>query len=319
MKKYLSLMLVFALAAALLAGCANANPVSTEPIRVGGLKGPTGMGMAPLMQEEYAAQYAITLSGAPDDVTAKLISGELDIAAVPLNLASVLYNKMQGGVAMLAVNTLGVLYVLENGETVHSLADLSGKTLAATGQGSTPEYMLNYLLDSAGLAGAVTVEYKAEHSELVTLMAAGDVSLGMLPEPNVTSVLMGNEGVRVALDLTDIWTEAAGVEPVQGCLVARREYLEQNEKAVEQFLADYAKSVAYVNANIDEAAALMETHGVIPKAAVAKKAIPNSNIVCVTGADMREMAEAMLTVLFDANPKSVGGTMPADDFYYGGK
>ncbi len=316
LKKMVSVLLVLAFAALLFAGCAQ---TPSAPINVGGLKGPTGMGMTKLMGEEYAEKYAVTLTGAPDDITAKLISGELDVAAVPVNLASVLYNKTEGDIVMLAVNTLGVLYVLENGDTVHSLADLSGKTLLATGQGSTPEYMLNYLLAGAGLADSVTVEYKAEHSELATLMASGDVALGMLPEPNVTSVLMGNENVRIALDLTEIWKEAAGVEPVQGCIVARKEYLDQNKKAVEAFLADYAKSVAYVNENIDDAAALMETYGVIPKAAVAKNAIPNSNIVCVTGADMRTMAEAMLTVLFDANPKSVGGALPGDDFYYSGK
>lgn len=317
MKKLLSLTLTLALLAALLAGCAGTG--TQEPIRVSALKGPTGMGMTQLMGEDYRDKYEIALSGAPDDVSAKLINGETDIAAVPINLASVLYNKTEGGVTLLAVNTLGVLYILENGETVQSIDDLAGKTLYATGQASTPEYMLSYLLAQYGLADSVTVEYKAEHSELATLMATGDAALGMLPEPNVTSVLMKNDAVRVALDLSALWQEKTGIAPVQGCLVVRTEYLNENEKAVKAFLKDYEASVKFVNENHAEAAALMETYGVMEKAAMAEAAIEKSNIVYVAGAEARTMAEAMLKVLFDANPKSVGGALAGDDFYYGGK
>ncbi len=319
MKKLVSLFVALLMCAALAAGCASGAASFEQPIRITGLKGPTGMGMTLLMGNEFADKYAITLSSAPDDVTAQLISGETDIAAVPLNLASVLYNKTEGGVVMLAVNTLGVLYVLENGEEIQSVTDLAGKTLYATGQGSTPEYMLNYILAQYGLTDSVTVEYKAEHSELATLMASGDVTLGMLPEPNVTSVLMQNESVRVALDLNALWEEATGISAVQGCIVVRSEYLAEHEAEVKAFLEDYQASVNYVNEHHEKAAAMMETYGVVAKAAVGKASIEKSNIVFITGSDMREMAEAMLNVLFDANAKSVGGALPGDDFYYSGK
>lgn len=316
MKKTLSLALVLALTAMLLAGCAAGEPA---PIRVAALKGPTGMGMVQLMGPDYEKEYTIALSGAPDDVSAKLINGEVDIAAVPANLASVLYNKTEGGVTLLAVNTLGVLYILENGDTIQSIDDLAGKTLLATGQGSTPEYMISYLLAQYGLSESVAVEFKAEHSELGTLMAAGEAALGMLPEPNVTAVLMKNADVRVALDLNALWQEKTGVSAVQGCLVVRTEYLKENEKAVRAFLKDYEASVKFVNENHVEAAALMETYGVMEKAAMAQAAIEKSNIVYVAGADARAMTEAMLNVLFEANPKSVGGALPGDAFYYDGK
>lgn len=316
MKKLVSLVIALLMCAALAAGCASGAAKFEQPIAITALKGPTGMGMTLLMGDEFSKKYAITLSSAPDEVTAQLISGETDIAAVPLNLASVLYNKTEGGVVMLAVNTLGVLYVLENGNEIQSVSDLAGKTLYATGQGSTPEYMLNYILAQYGLTDSVTVEYKAEHSELATLMASGDVTLGMLPEPNVTSVLMQNESVRVALDLNALWEEATGISAVQGCIVVRSEYLAEHEAEVKAFLEDYGASVNYVNEHHEKASIMMETYGVVAKAAVGKASIEKSNIVFVTGSDMRDMAEAMLTVLFDANAKSVGGALPGDDFYY---
>lgn len=191
MKRIAALFLIVCMAVALFAGCGTQE---TTPINIGALKGPTGMGMVTLMGEEFSGKYNITIESAPDVVTGKLINGELDIAAVPVNLASVLYNKTKdesgnSNIMMIAVNTLGVLYVLEDGDTVNSLTDLAGKTLYATGQGSTPEYMLSYLLEKSGLTDSVSVEYKAEHSELATLMASGEVKLGMLPEPNVTATM----------------------------------------------------------------------------------------------------------------------------------
>ncbi len=317
-RKLLSAALALALLISLAAGCAKTSGIK-EPIDIAALKGPTGMGMTVLMGDELKAKYNITLSAAPDEVTSKLISGETDIAAIPLNLASVLYNKTEGNIVMLAVNTLGVLYILENGEGIQSVGDLSGKTLYATGQGATPEYMLNYLLAQYGLSESVAVEYKAEHAELAALLAAGEVPLGMLPEPNVTAAAMKNASLRVALDLNALWEEATGIPAVQGCVVVRKDYLEANESAVLEFLADYEASVKYVNGHHAKAAEMMEAYGVLDKAAIAEKSIGKSNIVFVTGADMREMSEAMLDVLFAANPKSVGGALPGEDFYYSGK
>lgn len=313
MKKLTALILIACMAAALFAGCGTK---ATTPANIGTLQGPTGMGMVTLMGDEFSSKYNITIESAPDAVVGKIINGELDIAAVPVNLAATLYNKTEGNIMMIAVNTLGVLYVLEDGETVNSMADLAGKTLYATGQGSTPEYMLSYLLEKNGLTDSVTVEYKAEHSELATLMASGEVKLGMLPEPNVTATMAKNEKLRVALDLTKEWKDAAGVEPVQGCIVVRKDYFEQNQAAVRLFLKEYEAAVNYTKANQAETAALMEKYGIIGSAAIAEKAIDKCNIVCYRDEAMRTAAEAMLQVLFDANPKSVGGALPGDDFYY---
>lgn len=314
MKKLISILMAALLVAGLFAGCVKKDDTV---IRVTALKGPTGMGMAGILGDEYKDIYDITLSGAPDEVTASFISGETDVAAVPVNLASVLYNKLEGDVAVLAVTTLGVLYILENGTAVNALSDLSGKTLYATGQGSTPEYVVNYLLDRAGVEN-VTVEYLTEHSELAALMASGERSLGMLPEPNVTAVTAKNANVRVALDLTAEWDAVCDTPLVQGCLIARRSFVEEHGAAVERFLADYEASTAFVNEHHQRAAMVMEAHEILASAAIAKAAIPKCNIVYMTGDEMETALSAMLAVLFEANPKSVGGALPASDFYYAG-
>ena len=217
-----------------------------------------------------------------------------------------------------AVNTLGVLYILENGDSVHSVADLKGKTLYATGQGSTPEYVLNAILEKNGLKVGedVVIEYKAEHDELATLAASGEVTLAMLPEPNVTAAMAKNENLRIALDLTQQWESLELGTLVQGCIVVRDGFLQENPQAVQTFLTEYAASVDYVNGDPAAAGELVASAGIMPQAALAAKAIPNCNIVCIQGDEMKAMASSTLQVLFDANPKSVGGAMPDDGFYY---
>lgn len=304
------------------------EPVSEEPapesVRVLTLKGPTGMGMAKLIcdSEDGTASlpYAFTVASAPDQISAEVIKGSFDIAAVPVNLASVLYNKTEGSILAAGVNTLGVLYVLEEGETVSALEDLKGKTLYATGQGSTPEYVLNYILSKNGIDPEkdLTVTYLAEHAELATQMTAGSAKLGMLPEPNVTSVLLGNSGTRVALDLTAEWAKVSDTKLVQGVLIVRKGFAEDHPQALKDFLDEYGQSVAYTASNPDEAASLIERAGIIPKAAVAKKALPNCNIVLLTGEESKAAISAMLAVLHDANPASVGGKLPDEAFYLNG-
>lgn len=285
------------------------------------LKGPTGMGLASLMDRaakgETVNSYSFTLAGDPTAVSASVIKGEVDIACVPVNLASVLYTKTGGEYVCVAVNTLGVLHILEAGDSVQSIADLAGKTLYATGLGSTPEYILNYILEANGLTDKVTVEYKTEHSELAALLASGDVTLGMLPEPNVTSAMLQNADLRLALDLTAEWDKVSDTSAVQGCVIAKKAVIEANPDAFADFLADYADSVALCNTDVETAAAFCETYGIVPKAAVAKRAYPNCNIVFVTGADMKASLSAFLEVLYAANPASIGGALPAADFYYG--
>lgn len=297
-------------------------------VRVGGLKGPTAMGMVKLMEEDAAGttanDYEFTLAGSADEINPLVIKGELDIAAVPTNVASVLYNKTEGQVEILALNTLGVLYVVENGNTIQSVEDLRGKTVYSTGKGATPEYALNYILGENGLTAGtdVTVEYKSEHSELASLLAAGQADLAVLPQPFVTSVLAKNPDVRIALNLTEEWDKVTedGSKLTMGALVVRKDFAESNPEAVRNFLKEYQASTQYVTdeANLDDAAALIEQYGII-SAAVAKQALPYCNIVCITGEEMRTAAEGFLSILAKANPQSVGGTLPAEDFYYIGE
>lgn len=314
MKKMIAVLLMMSIF--LTAACAVA-----EPVRVYALKGPTGIGMVQMMNNNDGT-YEFTLAGAPDEVVAAVVSGNADIAAVPTNLAATLYNKTQGGVQIMALNTLGVLSILEKGESIQSVEDLAGKTIWATGQGSTPEYVLNYILAANDLTDKVTVEYKAEHAELATLAAAGEVDLVMLPEPHVTSVLMKDAGFRVALDVTELYTNASAKNGAQdavmsmGCVIVRREFAEKNPEAVADFMAAYADSVAFVNSDVDAASQMVEEQGILPKAAVAKRAIPNCHIVFIAGEEMKSQIAPFFQVLADANPKSIGGMLPGDDFYY---
>jgi len=314
MKKTICLLL----ACLLIFSFASCAKKAEDPLKLGVLIGPSGMGACRLLDEDYAKTYSVSLSSAPDEITAKFISGEIDAAAVPINLASVLYQKLEGNVRLAAIDTLGVLYILDSSDSVHSFADLAGKTLYATGQGSTPEYILNYLLEKNGIEGQVTVEYKAEHSELAALLASGEVSLGMLPEPNVTAAHAKNQTLRVALDLTEEWSSVCQTQLVQGVLIVRADYAQAHAEATNALLKDFGESVSFVNESPDEASAKLEEYGILPSAAIAKQAIDRCNIVCITGEEMKTAAAGMLQVLFDANPKSVGGALPENDFYYMG-
>ncbi len=311
MKRIVSVILAAAVCILALAGCAPKAQIS-----VIALKGPTGMGMAYLMEGQGEGKYSIDLTNMPDDISGLVASGSVDIAAVPINMASALYNRLDGDVRIIAINTLGVLYVLENGNTINSLEDLRGRTLYATGQAATPQYILDYLIEKNGLSGDVTVEYYQDHAELSALLAAGRVSVGMLPEPNVTATLMSNADMRMALDITKLWSEVCQTELVQGCIIVRKEFLEKHKRDVDSFLKDYGSSVEKVNANPGEASEIIARHGIMANEAAAEKAIPNCNMVCYTGDEMRDSARGMLEVLFQMEPKSIGGAMPPSDFYY---
>lgn len=315
--KKLSMLVAALLAAAFLFSCALAD----EPVRVFALKGPTGIGMVGVM-ENHPDEYAFTLAGAPDEIVAAIASGSADIAACPTNLAATLYNKTKGNVQLMALNTLGVLHVVSSDESIASFADLAGRKVYATGQGSVPEYVINYILEQNGIADQVELEYVAEHSELATLLAAGSAEIGILPEPHVTSALMQNDSLRTVIDVTSAFEDAArmaGSDAMvlsMGCVIVRREFAENNPRLVEAFLDAYSESVSFVNADPDAASQLVEKHGVMPKAAVAKRAIPNCHIVFVEGTQMRAQIEPLYDLLFAANPASVGGALPGDDFYY---
>ena len=291
-----------------------------DAVRIYALKGPTGVGLVKMMNDNQG-EYAFTLAGAPDEVVAAVASGNADVAAVPINLAATLYNKTGGNVQLVALNTLGVLHIVTSDPELDSLDDLKGKTLWATGQGSTPEYVVNYILEAAGLADEVTVEYKAEHAELATLAAAGSVDVALLPEPHVTSVLNQNKDFRIALDVTELFNQYSaekGENAVlsMGSVIVNKAWAEQNPDKLAAFMDAYAASVEFVNTEVDAASQMVEAQGIIPKAAVAKKAIPNCHIVFIAGEEMKAQIAPFFQVLFNANPKSVGGQLPGEDFYY---
>lgn len=315
MKKIVSLVLAALMLAGVFAltACAKKQEQTTD-IRIAALKGPTGMGMVKLIGEEYP-HYNVSIESAPDALAPRFISGDVDVAAVPINLASVLYNKLDGDVVVLAVNTLGVLYMLENGSSISSFADLAGKKIYATGQGATPEYILSYLMNKNGVEAEV--EYVGEHAALATMLANGDAEIGMLPQPNVTAAMSGSENLRIALDLTAEWDKVSDTKLVQGVVIARKSFVEANKAAIDIFLRDYKASSEFVNAEPDEAAKLIAEAGILPKEGLAKAAIPTCNITFIAGSDMKAAVSGMLAVLFEADPKSVGGKLPADDFYYG--
>ena len=364
MKKLLSLLCVLSLSAALLAGCSTAGNGGTsetpdssstpsdvtetaDPIDVNvmALKGPTAMGMVKMMAdsepvEEFTDQlkeeyenvvssgniYHFTITSATDEVSAALAQGTTDIAAVPANLASVLYNNTEGGVQVLAINTLGVLYIVESGDTVHSVEDLRGKTIYASGKGNTPEAALNYVLTQNGIDPStdVTIEWKSEQAECLSALMAEENAIAMLPQPFVTVAQTQLPDLRVALDLTEEWDALDnGSALLTGVVVARADFVKEHPAAVSNFLEQYSASVDWVNANTAEAAELIGGYDIVD-AAVAEKALPYCNIVCITGSEMKDMLSGYLQVLFDAAPASVGqdaetgeGGLPGDDFYYG--
>lgn len=317
MKRIVAMLTAAVMLFSLAAFAACSKKQDDTEIRIAALKGPTGMGMVKLADKQNYPNYTVSIEALPDALNPRIISGEVDVAAVPVNLASVLYNKLDGDISVLAVSTLGVLYVVEAGSEMNSVADLAGKTVYATGQGATPEYILNYLLDKNGVAGSVEVNYVGEHAALATMLADGSAEIGMLPEPNVTSTLAGNDNLRIALNLTEEWNKVCSTELVQGVVIARKSFVNEHPEAIEQFLREYEKSSAFVNENIDEAAKLIVDVGILGNVEIAKKAIPNCNISFSKGEAMHKAVEGMLAVLFEANPKSIGGKLPDKDFYYG--
>ena len=303
----------------------STEPLSTtDAVRIAGLKGPTTMGLVNLlpMEEDGSASldYDLQLYGTADEIVPLLTKGELDMAAIPANLAATLYQKTQGGIQVMAVNTLGVLYVVEKGDTVHSVADLKGRTILSTGKGTTPEYVLRYILQQNGIDPDkdVTIEFYSEATEVTAQMAVAQDAIAVLPQPYVTSASMQDDTLRVALDLTEEWDKICDTQLITGVTVVRTEYAQEHPDVVAAFLKDYTASVDAANNDLDGTAALCEEQGVVAKAAIAKAALPNCNIVCVTGDEMQADVAGYLQVLYDADPASVGGAMPDDGFYWMG-
>ena len=322
MRRWTAWILAVLLLLLCLSGCA-AKPAEPVTVRLGGLKGPTSMGMVKLLSDAEQGKaentYEFEMAAAADELTPKLLKGELDVLAAPLNLCAILSANSDGAVQLLAINTLGVLSIVENGgEEIGSWKDLQGQTIYATGKGTTPEYALRYLLAQYGLDPDtdVTMEWKSEPSEVVAQLAALDHGVAMLPQPFVTAAKAQLPELRVAMDLTEEWDKLDnGSRLLTAGLLVRRDFAEANPNAIVVFLKEYAASVDYLNENVTEGAALVEQYDIV-KAAVAEQAIPSCHVVCITSEEMKTAASGYYQVLFDQNPASIGGAMPGDGFYY---
>ena len=330
-KSIVSLLLALTLALSLTACGSQANTEPEQPddtptaaeVNLYVLSGPTGIGAMNLWAAADAGEtentYHVTMSGANDEVVAAISKGEADIAAVATNMAAALYNKTEGGVTVLAVNTLGVLSLLGNGQESATIADLAGKTIYAPGQGANPEYILRYVLSGNGLDPDrdVTIQFVGEGSELLTVWQSDPDAVILAPQPVATSILMQNENAATLFDMTEEWNKISGNQLMMGCVIVRNAFLQENPGAVELFLQEYAASIEKAQTDVEGTAALCEQYGLIPKAALAQKAIPSCGLTFVTGAEMKTDLSAYLQVMYDADPKSVGGALPGDDFYYG--
>lgn len=301
---------------------ASSQAAGSSAIRIAGLKGPTSMGLVKLMNDSEEGKasnsYEFTMAAAADEITPKLIKGDLDMAAVPANLASVLYSKTQGKVVVLNVNTLGVTYIVENGKAINSVADLKGKTIYGTGKGSIPEYALRFVLKKNGLDPDkdVKLEWKSEPTEVVALMKQQKDVVAMLPQPFVTVAAGQVENYRVALSITDEWAKQDKESKfITGVMVARKDFVEQNKDKVASFLKEYEASIKYANENVEDAAKLVEKYDIV-KAAVAKNALPKCNITFIAGDEMKSALSGFYKALFDLAPESVGGALPNEDIYY---
>lgn len=344
-KKVLAVMLSFIVCLTLFAGCGStaAETEAPEPeqetvkaetidetndtavdVHIGSLKGPTSMGLVYLMnrseKEETADHYTFTMATAADELLVQVVSGEMDIALVPANVASVLYHKTEGGISVIDINTLGVLYMVSGDDSVQSMEDLRGKTIYLTGKGTTPDYVLQYLLTENNImSDDVKLEYKSEATEVAALLAENPEAIGVLPQPFVTVACMQNDALSIVLDLTEEWAALqgeGGSSLVTGVTIVSNSFLQENPDAVARFMEAHKESAAYANENTEGAAELAAAYRIIEKALVAAKAMPYCNITYIDGEDMKKALSGYLEVLNEQDAASIGGSLPADDFYY---
>lgn len=292
-------------------------------VRVGSMKGPTSLGLLFLKEEakekQCANEYEFQMVTAADELLPQMVKGEMDIALLPANVASVLYNKTEGQVTVININTLGVLYMVSGDEELKELEDLNGRTIYLTGKGTTPDYVLQYILEKNGIREQCRLEYKSEAAEVAALLAENTDAVGLLPQPFATAAITQNEALSVVFDMNEEWNRVQGengCSMVTGVTVVRNEFLEENEKALKAFLEEHSDSTEKINQDVQKGAALAEEAGIVNAAAIAEKAIPRCNICCIQGEEMKQALEGYLQVLYEYSPETVGGTLPGDDFYY---
>lgn len=327
MKRIIAVLMVLVLMAGVFAGCGKEEAKQGAEVRITAIAGPTGVGLVDLMKKSddkaTVNTYSFNVVSDPTQAVAAITNGTADIAAVPTNLASTLYKKTEGKVQVLAVNTLGVLHILERGETIKNIQQLKGKTIYTDvkNKGANPEYILRYILEKNNIDPDkdLKIEFVAD---LDAVMASGEAKVALVPEPKASTYLMQNQdkGLRRALNVTEEWNKVSDEDCalMMGCVIARTDFIEKNGDAVELFLKDYMASIQAAKSNVTEAATLCETYQIIPKAAVALQAIPNCGLVYVSGNLMKTRLSAYLKVLFDYSPAAIGGALPGDDFYYAG-
>ncbi len=318
-----TLLLAIILVCITLGGCAAENHESIV-VRVGSMKGPTSMGLLYLMEDAKAQKsenaYEFTMATGADELLPLMVKGELDIALVPANVAAVLYGKTEGGICVIDINTLGVLYMVSGDEGIKSIADLKGRTIYLTGKGTTPDYTLQYLLEENGMSVQdCALEYKSEATEVAAILAENPDAVGLLPQPFVTAACAQNENLEIVLDMNREWTAVqgeSGSSMVTGVTVVRKEFLAQQETEVKTFLAEHQKSAEAINADPATGAAYAVTAGIVAKEPIATKAIPGCNITCITGEAMKQALSGYLQMLYEKSPEAVGGTLPGNDFYF---
>lgn len=293
-------------------------------LRIGSLKGPTSMGLVELMDQaakgEAKGSYEFTMVTAADELLGKIVSGDLDVALVPSNMASIIFNKTNHGVNVLNINTLGVLYVVSSDDSIKSIADLKGKTVYLTGKGTTPDYALQYLLKANGMTtDDVTLEYKSEPTEVAALLKEKPDAIGLLPQPFVSVAMAQNDTLKMVLDLTKEWDAVSGEDGgslVTGVTICRGELFEEHADAIQTFMEEQKASAAFANENVAETAKLVAAAGIIEKAPVAEKAIPYCSITYIDGTDMKNRLYGYLSALYEMDPATVGGELPTKDFFY---
>ncbi|MFQ7222782.1 MAG: ABC transporter substrate-binding protein [Lachnospiraceae bacterium] len=325
MRKVTAVALSFAMLGALLTGCGSGKAEEKVTVKVGALKGATTLGLLPLEDKaangEAGENYEFSMMTAADELLPMMIKGELDIALLPSNVASILYQKTNGGVTVIDINTLGVLYMVSGDSSITGVEDLAGKIIYLTGKGTTPDYVLHYILRGNGMDADsdCTLEYKSEATEVAALLAENPDAIGLLPQPFVTAACAQNDALSVILDMNAEWEKLQGEDGsrlVTGVTVVRNEFLQEHENAVATFMEEHQASAQSMNSDVENGAKLAAASEIIAKEPIALKAIPKCNITYIDGADMKQALSGYLEVLYEQNPESIGGALPGDDFYY---